>query len=221
MDIIRSEAHNEFVDVQTREGLSRAMAQTTKPWADHTDEELMARFQGGDEEAFNMIVSRYKNPLMNFVYRFLGGYDDSVDVVQETFIRVFRKRALYRPIAKFSTWIYTIAGNLAKTELRRRGLRALISLGQSRGGSEQYVDVPDERYSPEKAAESALKEEIIQKALLAIPPRYRELVVLRDIQELSYDEISRITGLALGTVKSRINRGRAQLQTLLKDIYNV
>ena len=197
------------------------MAQTTKPWADHTDEELMARFQSGDEEAFNMIVSRYKDPLMNFVYRFLGGYDDSVDVVQETFIRVFRKRALYRPIAKFSTWIYTIAGNLAKTELRRRGLRALISLGQSRAGSEQYVDVADERYSPEKAAESALKEEIIQKALLSIPPRYRELVVLRDIQELSYEEISRITGLALGTVKSRINRGRAKLQTLLKDIYNV
>ncbi|MEE9224719.1 MAG: sigma-70 family RNA polymerase sigma factor [Bacteroidota bacterium] len=181
----------------------------------------MALFQGGNEEAFNEIVARYKNPLTNFLFRFLGNYDDSIDVVQETFIRVFRKRDMYRPIAKFSTWIYTIASNLAKTELRRRALRGWLSLGQLRAGCGQDVDVADERYSPEKPAESALMEEIIQKALLSIPQKYREVIVLRDIQELSYEEISKITGLSLGTVKSRINRGRTQLQALLKDIYNV
>ncbi|HEY4643633.1 MAG TPA: sigma-70 family RNA polymerase sigma factor [Bacteroidota bacterium] len=181
----------------------------------------MASFQNGDEEAFNQIVARFKDPLVNFVYRFLGNYDDCVDVVQETFVRVFRKRDRYQPIAKFSTWIYTIAGNLAKTELRRRSIRNWVSLSQLRAVPGQDIDIPDDRYSPEKGAESALKEEIIQKALLAIPRKYREVVVLRDIQELSYEEISKITGLSLGTVKSRINRGRTQLQVLLKDIYNV
>ena len=196
------------------------MSQDTKPAVEHTDEELMASFQGGDEKAFNEIVARYKDRLMNFVFRFLGDYDDSVDVVQETFVRVFRKRAMYRPIAKFSTWIYTIASNLAKTELRRRGLRTWLSLGHMRGGSGQDFEIADERYSPEREAESTIMREVIQKALLSISHIYREVVVLRDIQELSYEEISEITGLSLGTVKSRINRGRSQLQALLKDIYN-
>ncbi|MFQ5797786.1 MAG: RNA polymerase sigma factor [Bacteroidota bacterium] len=197
------------------------MARGTKPAVERTDEELMALFQGGNEEAFNEIVARYKNPLTNFLFRLLGNYDDSVDVVQETFVRVFRKRDMYRPIAKFSTWIYTIASNLAKTELRRRALRGWLSFGQLRAGSGRDVDVADERYSPERPAESALMEGIIQKALLSIPQKYREVIVLRDIQELSYEEVSKITGLSLGTVKSRINRGRTQLQALLRDIYNV
>lgn len=197
------------------------MARGTKLAVERTDEELMASFQEGSEDAFNEIVARFRDPLMNFVFRFLGNYDDSVDVVQETFVRVYRKRDMYRPIARFSTWIYTIASNLAKTELRRRGLRNWLSLSQLRGSSEQEFDLPDERYSPEKAAESALVEGIIQKALLSIPQKYREVVILRDIQELSYEEISKITGLSLGTVKSRINRGRTQLQELLRDIYNV
>ncbi len=197
------------------------MGRGTKASVELTDEELMALFQRGKEEAFNEIVGRYKHPLMNFVFRFLGNYDDSVDIVQETFVRVFRKRNLYRPIAKFSTWIYTIASNLAKTELRRRGLRGMLSLSQLRGSAEQDFDIADERMSPERAAESSLGEEIIQKALLSIPGKYREVVILRDIQELSYEEISKITGLSLGTVKSRINRGRTQLRELLKDVYNL
>ena len=114
----------------------------------------MASFQNGDEEAFNQIVARFKDPLVNFVYRFLGNYDDCVDVVQETFVRVFRKRDRYQPFDKFSTWIYTIAGNLAKTELRRRSIRNWVSLSQLRAVPGQDIDIPDDRYSPEKGAET-------------------------------------------------------------------
>src|SRR5437879_422409 len=85
-----------------------------------TDEELIKAFQNGREEAFSALVGKYKHQLMNFVYRYLGDYDDADDVVQETFVRVFRHKDSYEPVAKFSTWIYTIASNLAKSQLRRR-----------------------------------------------------------------------------------------------------
>src|SRR4030042_600835 len=93
-----------------------------------TDEELIERFQNGDVYAFEQIVKRYKNQLLNFAYRFLGEIEDSEDIVQETFLRIFRKRNAYKNIAKFSTWIYTITGKLAKTELRRRKKRKLFSI---------------------------------------------------------------------------------------------
>jgi RNA polymerase sigma-70 factor (ECF subfamily) len=192
----------------------------SKPLSEHTDEELILAFQKDVMEAFDEIVARYKNPLMNFVYRFVGNYDDCSDIVQETFIRVFRNKHAYRTIAKFSTWIYTIAGNLAKTELRRRERRKSFSITDAGADEDKDFEIPDTAFSPDVQTDSVLKSKIIQDALNKIPTVYREVVILRDIQELSYEEISGITGLPIGTVKSRINRGRAQLQELLKDIYN-
>ncbi len=194
-----------------------------------TDEELIRAFQGGDVGAFTELVSRFKNPLVNFVYRFLGDYDEADDVVQETFLRLYRSKHSYQPVAKFSTWLYTIATNLAKTQLRRRKRRALFSIqrrageGQSQRSAAQgqegvSMDIPDNRYPADREAERALQAERIQQALAAISPKYREVIVLCDIQELSYEEIAEITGLNIGTVKSRINRGRSQLQKLLHDL---
>ena len=183
------------------------------------DEELIASFQGGDETAFTLLVGRHKDHLVNFVYRFLGDYDDADDVVQETFVRVYKHKNAYTPVAKFSTWLYTIAANLAKTQLRRRKRTMIFSL--TRKGDDQpgtAMDIPDSRYAADVVADSSLKHEIIQKALNAISPKYREVVVLCDVQELTYEEICSITGLNIGTVKSRLNRGRARLQELLKDL---
>ncbi len=184
-----------------------------------TDEELILEFQKNDnEQAFEILVQRYKNPLTNFVFRFLGDYELCADVVQETMIKVFRYKDTYSSVAKFSTWIYTIAGNLARTEYRRQRRRSFFSISDYGDESKQY-DIPDESYRPDKITDSGIKEEIIQKALLKVKPVYREAVVLRDIQGLSYEEIAEILGVNEGTVKSRINRGRAVLQELLKDIY--
>ncbi len=184
-----------------------------------TDEELMLLYQNENKvEAFNILVDRYKNPLTNYVFRFLGDYEACIDVVQETMVKVFRYKDSYSSIAKFSTWIYTIAGNLARTEYRRRKRRTFFSINSYGENNENY-DIPDNSYRPDVIADGGIKEEIIQKALLKVSKTYREVLILRDIQELSYEEIATITKISIGTVKSRINRGRAQLQKLLKDIY--
>ncbi len=184
-----------------------------------SDEELILEFQKNNtEDAFNILVQRYKNPLTNFVFRFLGDYESCADVVQETMIKVYRYKDTYSSVAKFSTWIYTIAGNLARTEYKRQRRRNIFSINDY-GEEHQTYDLPDESYRPDVITDSGIKDEIIQKALLKVKETYREAVILRDIQGLSYEEVSEILGMNEGTIKSRINRGRAQLQELLKGIY--
>ena len=184
-----------------------------------TDEELIADLQQtNNERAFEILVQRYKNPLTNFVFRFLGDFDACSDVVQETMIKFYRYKDNYSSVAKFSTWIYTIAGNLARTEYRRQKRRSYVSINDY-GEDHKVFDIPDESYSPDVMTDSGIKDEIIQKALLKVKEDFREVVILRDREGMSYEEIAEITGLNEGTVKSRINRGRAKLQELLKDIY--
>ncbi len=183
--------------------------------SDQDDEDLIFSFQQGEVLAFDEIVKRYKDPLMNFVYRFLGDSIESEDVVQETFLRVFRNKHAYKKIAKFSTWIYTIAGNLAKTELRKRKKRNIHSLSEI-GFEDKDYEISDESQSPEKNTNSSMYDEIIQREIQQLSPKFREVVILRDIQELSYEEISKIIDVPLGTVKSRVNRARLRLQEKLK-----
>lgn len=184
---------------------------------DPPDESLMSLFQQGDETAYALLVQRYKDDLTNFAGRFLGDRDEAEDVAQETFVRVWRNRASYVPGGKFSTWIYTIASNLARTRLRRLSLRRFVRLGMSRPGGTSF-DLPDEGEGPDGAADGAIREERIQRALGSLPAKFREVIVLRDIQQLSYEEIVVITASAMGTVKSRINRARAMLRDQLRDL---
>ncbi|MBV6443854.1 MAG: sigma-70 family RNA polymerase sigma factor [Ignavibacteriales bacterium] len=186
---------------------------------DLADEQIILEFQEtNDVELFEALVQRYKNPLFNFVFRFLGDRDATADVVQETFIKVYRNKDSYKTFAKFSTWIYTIAGNLAKTELQRRKRKNQVSI-HSWGEDEETIELPDGGPLPDRLVDSGIKNKMIQEALLKLPEVYREMVILRDIQELSYEEIAEMMDISIGTVKSRINRGRAQLQELLRDIY--
>ncbi len=182
-----------------------------------SDEELISLFQKGDVYAFEQIVHRYKDPLVNFIYHFVGNRNDAEDIVQETFLRVFKKKNLYRNVAKFSTWIYTIASNLARTELRRRRRRRILSLSQMGYGDKDY-ELPDYFSSPDKTIERKTKEQTIRKEIEILPVKFKEVVVLRDIQEFSYEEISQILHIPLGTVKSRVNRGRVRLQKRLQHL---
>jgi RNA polymerase sigma-70 factor (ECF subfamily) len=182
-----------------------------------TDEDLIENFQNGDLYAFDLIVKRYKNQLLNFVYRFLGNAEEAEDLVQETFLRVYRNRKAYQKVAKFSTWIYTIAGNLAKTELRKRKRRKFFSISDL-GYNEKDYDISDEAFNPEKDVDGRMKEEIIHREIADLSPKFREVILLRDVQQLSYEEISQIVNIPLGTVKSRVNRGRLKLQEKLKPI---
>jgi RNA polymerase sigma-70 factor (ECF subfamily) len=188
-------------------------------YSELTDEELIRDLQENENlEAYEILVKRYKDPLTNFVFRFIGDRDACSDIVQDTMIKFYINRHSYKEFAKFSTWIYTIAGNLAKNELKRRKRRKIYSVHGEE--DEKPLQIEDKAFfSPDRLADSGIKNKMIQQAILKVKPVYREVVILRDIQEFSYEEIAEITGLSIGTVKSRINRGRAVLQKLLKNIH--
>ena len=179
-----------------------------------SDEDLILQFQEGNVYAFEQIVNRYKDQLVNFAFRFLGDIEDAEDIVQETFLRVFRKKKAYKNVAKFSTWIYTITGNLAKTELRRRKRRKLLSIS-SLGFEDKDFELTDTKKGPEENVDDLLQSKVIQKAIDSLPVKFKEVIIFRDLQELSYEEISKIVKIPLGTVKSRVNRGRLKLQEKL------
>ena len=181
----------------------------------YTDEELIARFQDGDEQAYVELVYRYRDRLITFVFGYFKDIDKAEDLVQDTFLKLYIKKDSYKEIAKFSTWIYTIAGNLAKSEWRRIQLRP-ISFTKMGSKKLEFVPPSVETNSEEKAqGHYAAKQ--IQKAIGKLSLHFRTVIILRDMQGISYEEISKIVGVPLGTVKSRINRARLQLQEPLKE----
>ncbi|MBD73315.1 MAG: RNA polymerase subunit sigma-24 [Candidatus Marinimicrobia bacterium] len=182
----------------------------------YSDEELIARFQDGNEQAYVELVNRYRNRLMTFVYRFVNDMEKAEDIVQDTLMKLYTHGHYYRNIAKFSTWIYTIAGNFAKTELRRKKRHKVTNLSQM-GFDDREYQLPSVEPETGETAQGHFAEKKIQMAIQELPLHFRTVVILRDIQELSYEEISKIVDVPLGTVKSRINRARLQLQQSLKE----
>ncbi len=188
-----------------------------------TDEDLIRELQAGRRAAFDEIVDRFKAPLYNFIYRMIGNAATSEDILQETFVRLWVNKDRYREIARFSTWLYTVAANLARSELRRRKIRRWFPLSSGGGYSddsdeERTFDLPDESADPERDYERRNIARRVEEEIQKIPLVFREVIILRDLQELSYEEISSILKIPLGTVKSRINRARLQLQKKLKDL---
>ena len=183
-----------------------------------SDHELLADIKDGDEAAFQEIVRRYRNPITNFVYRMLDDYERSVELAQETFIRVFTSASRYQANYSFSTYIYRIATNLAISELRRRKRRKFVSLFSpftDDNGEAIELDPPD--LSPLQD-ESLIKDErrkAVARAITSLPEKYRAAIVLRDVEGLSYDRIAEVLKLSEGTVKSRINRARNLLKEKL------
>lgn len=191
-----------------------------KALSEMSDEDLMIQLQEGSIDSFDILVSRYSDRLSTFLFRIVGDAELSADLLQETYMRVFRNRHSYRNIAKFSTWMYTIARNLAFSEYRKGKSRHVRNLHEiSRDQEEITFDIADDTNSPEDHTEYVIQERHLQVALEQLPEQFREVVVLCDIQQLTYDEIAEITALPLGTVKSRIHRGRVALQRMLQDVY--
>jgi RNA polymerase sigma-70 factor (ECF subfamily) len=189
-------------------------------YSEISNEDLMLKFQSGDNLSFDELVRRFKQPLANFVFRFTSNYDESLDIVQETFIRVYDNKHRYNSSAKFSTWIYTIASNLAKTHLRKsKRFKFFSTYVYKNDDIETKIDFKSNELSPEESVDKNIKSEIIQECLNKVPIKLREVLIFRDIMELSYDEISKIKNIPQGTVKSRINRGRLLLKGYL-DSYS-
>ena len=183
----------------------------------YSDEQLMSLFQGGDENAYIELVNRYKDKLINFIYNYLGDLESSEDVVQETMIKLYQKKHYYKEIAKFSTWLYTIAKNLANTELRKRKQRKTTLLSQFSKDDKTY-ELPSNDPEPGQEIQTDIVNKIIRDAVDQLSEKFKIVIVLRDIQGLSYEDISEIINVPIGTVKSRINRARLQLQVELKHL---
>lgn len=183
------------------------------------DEELMESFQEGNEQAFNLLIRRYKDRIHNFLFRYTHNHQDCEDLVQETFLRVFRSRHSYKRIARFSTWLYTIAINLAKTQHKKNQKMNTVSMHQEEDDeNSREIVIEDDNLHPDESLHQRLCVSEVEKALEEIPEEFKEAVVLRDIQNLTYEEIMAITELPMGTVKSRINRGRLRLQEKLENV---
>jgi RNA polymerase sigma-70 factor (ECF subfamily) len=181
-------------------------------WKDLTDEELMLRVQGGDGECYDALVERYKVRLFNYLFRLTGNRDEAEEIAQEAFVKAYIHADKYKTIAKFSTWLYTIATNLVRNRVRSRSrapqLISLWTRGWNGGEEERTLEIEDAGRTPDEAINDVELSAIINRAIGRIPEKYRESFVLREINELSYEEIAAVTGLKLGTVRSRINRAR-------------
>lgn len=186
--------------------------------SDLSNEDLMERFQEGEEESFNILVKRFKDRLHNFLYRYTHNHQDCEDLVQETFLRVYRSRDSYERIAKFSTWMYTIALNLARSLYKKKKKKTLVTIHEDESDpDDREIELEDDNILADDILHEKMCMNELEKALGELNENFREVVLLRDIQQLSYDEVAEITDLPMGTVKSRINRGRAQLQEHLKN----
>ena len=183
----------------------------------YSDEQLMLLFQGGDEKAYIELVNRYKDKLINFIFNYLGDFELSEDVVQETMIKLYQKKHYYKEIAKFSTWLYTIAKNLANTELRKRKQRKTTLLSQFSKDDKTY-ELPSNDPEPGQEIQTDIVNKIIKNAVDQLSEKFKIVIILRDIQGLSYEDISEIINVPIGTVKSRINRARLQLQLELNHL---
>ncbi len=193
-----------------------------KETAEHPDVALVAECQNGNPAAFEELVRRYKDRVYNVVYRFLGNHEDAEDVALEVFMRAHQGIRGFRGSARLYTWLYSIAGNLARNKLRDSGRK-----GRNRGASLEELQerAPDiaqhataSTLAPDMVMQARETQELLQAALEELPEHYRLAFVLRTFDNLSYDEIAESLGCPKGTVKSRLNQARILLRDRLKEL---
>jgi len=175
------------------------------------DSKVVAAYLEGKQLAFDELMNRYQKRLLNFVYRTIGDRERAEDLVQEVFIRVHRHLRRFDQTKKFSTWIYTIASNLAKNELRNRSRSPLVLFQTIRKNWEadhRPLQFEDRHQRPDDLYRKRHLRELVQWAVRQLPNHHRVVFVLRELEGKTYEEIAEITGCNLGTVKSRLNRAR-------------
>ena len=177
------------------------------------DVELIAKAISGREDGFEELVRRYQRPITNYVFRMLNDYDASLDVTQEVFIKVYNSLERYSSEYKFSTWLYRIAHNAAIDYIRRRSPNQQSIETETKDGSFQ-LQIESPQPNPEQERERSEWRAEIETVVKCLPSVYRELILLRHAQDLSYDEIAEITNLPLGTVKNRLFRAREMMREI-------
>ncbi len=182
-----------------------------------TDDELVLGVLEGDRERFGELVERYQGRLVNYLFRLLRNLDEAHELAQEVFLKVYQVLDRYDPQYKFSTWLFRVAQNAAIDQIRRRRLK-LVSLHQEDAlGEARDWDLPSPERGPYGHLRNQERGEALQQAIDALPWEYRELILLRHMGELPYEEIARLKRMPLGTVKNKLFRGRQMLKERLAD----
>ncbi|MBK9526955.1 MAG: sigma-70 family RNA polymerase sigma factor [Acidobacteria bacterium] len=180
---------------------------------DLSDGDIIAGTVAGRLDGFEELVRRYQRPITGYVFRMVGEYESALDVTQEVFIKVYNSLHKYSPEYKFSTWLYRIAHNAAVDHLRRNSITPQSLEAENADGSFQ-IQIESRLSSPEQDRERSEWRTEIDSVVRALPPAYRDLIMLRHGQDLSYDEIAEVTGLPLGTVKNRLFRARELMREM-------
>ena len=180
---------------------------------------IVQRVLEGDTNAFEELVLEYEKKVYNVALRMLNNREDAADMTQEAFIKAYNSLSGFRGDSKFSVWLTRIVSNLCLDFMRSRNRRPTVSLSmEDEDGEDVQLDIADTSQSPEQLLERSLTRESVRRGLQSLPEDYREILLLREIQGLSYDEIAAALDIEVGTVKSRIFRGRKKLcDYLIKD----
>jgi len=187
------------------------------------DSAVVTAFLGGEERAFSELVERYQTRLLNFIYRTIGDRDRAEDLVQEVFIRVYRHLHRFDRSKKFSTWVYTIASNLSKNELRNRSRSPLVlfqRLTSNWDDDHRPLQFEDFSMRPDDLYRKRYLRRLVEDMVKELPEHHRLVFRLRELEGKSYEEISEITGVNLGTVKSRLHRARNSFAQRIEPFLN-
>ena len=186
-----------------------------------TDNKLIQDFLKGKTKAFDKLVVKYQDVIFNLCYRMLGDYDEANDCAQKTFIKVYKNVKKFEQKSAFSTWIYRIAVNTCKNVLSSSNYKRkmkMIHIDKPINEDGKMLEISDRSFNPDRIFEKNEKQRKIQEAINKLPHKQKILVILREIEGKSYEEISNITGMKLGTVKSKLSRGRINLRDKLKEV---
>lgn len=187
------------------------------------DRKLVLEFQSGNKLAFDRLVQKYKDSVFNLCYRFLDDYQDADDISQDIFLKVYRSLNRFRHESSFFTWLYRITVNTCKNRLksleyRYKKRKLQVNHSDHQDESSKAIVLKDNRNSPAKNLAGREKLKAIQHAINSLPAEQKSVVLLRDVEGLTYEEITDITGYKVGTVKSRLARARTTLRKQLKEI---
>ena len=202
------------------------MAETAQNQAQDLDRELVMEFLAGNESAFNRLVLGHQQSAYNTAYGLLGNREEALEAAQDAFVRVYKNVQRFKWNCSFKTWLYKIVLNLARSRYRKLKRqhqvinKSIDNPQKYDDGTEAAVEIPDEKMSPEKHAVDNEIREHIQAGLETLAPDFKEIMILRYVEELTYDEISEILKINQGTVKSRIHRARQELKKVLSDYLN-
>ena len=184
---------------------------------DNSDLEIINRVLAGDVDSFSEIVSKYHNRIFRYVYWRVYNYDEAVDVTQDIFLMTFESLSSFRRESKFYTWMFSIMVNFCRNYRKRRERYRYVPL-QGSGGQDNFeLQIEDVRQNPEGDVINQDSLRIVDEELVQMPDNYRDVIIMRDIEGISYSEIARILGISLSNVKVRIHRGREMLKKRLFD----